>query len=54
VLVAATAAPARADVAPTSKVDKRLTPKQLGFTMPGECETALSASCFQCAMFSYC
>jgi hypothetical protein len=35
-LVRATAAPAKPQVAPSSKVDTSLTPKAQGFTMPGE------------------
>eukprot|EP00775_Hariotina_reticulata_P010757 gene10757-10913_t len=38
VLVRSTAAPAQPAAASTSKVDTSLTPKQLGFTMPGEFE----------------
>lgn len=42
VVIRATAAPAKAAPTQTSEVDTSLTPKQLGFTMPGvfaQCST---------------
>ena len=48
VLVRATAAPAQPAAANTSKVDTSLTPKQLGFTMPGGLTELLPAA--RCAI----
>lgn len=43
--VRATAAPAKPAASGSSKVDTSLTPKQLGFTMPGE-----HVACVLCCM----
>jgi hypothetical protein len=48
-LVRATAAPAKPQVASSSKVDTSLTPKAQGFTMPGEFLLAL----LQCLTMIY-